>query len=73
MGKNHNSVVVFQIQLKFWWMIPISVKLNHTKFEPKTQRHRLGMGVGSGQPRVEKLQFRAKNSFFFPQNHSNLF
>ena len=22
MGKNQNSVVVLQIRLKFWWMIP---------------------------------------------------
>ena len=33
MGKNQNSVVVLQIRVKFWWMIPISVKYNHTKFE----------------------------------------
>ena len=33
MGKNQDSVVVLQIRLKFWWMIPMGVKYNHTKFE----------------------------------------
>ena len=33
MGKNQNSVVVLWIWLKFWWMIPMGVKYNHTKFE----------------------------------------
>ena len=33
MGKNQNSVVVLWIWLKFWSMIPIGVKYNHTKFE----------------------------------------
>ena len=30
MGKNQNSVVVLQTQVKFWWMIPMGVKYNHT-------------------------------------------
>ena len=38
MGKNQNSVVVLRIWLKFWWMIPMSVRDNHTKFEQETQR-----------------------------------
>ena len=38
MGKNQNSVVVLQIRLKFWWMIPMGVKYNDTKFEQETQR-----------------------------------
>ena len=25
MGKNQNSVVVLQIRVKFWWMIPMGV------------------------------------------------
>ena len=32
MGKNQNSVLVLQIRLKFWWMIPMVVKYNHTKY-----------------------------------------
>ena len=32
MGKNQNSVVVLPIRVKFWWMIPMGVKYNHTKF-----------------------------------------
>ena len=33
MGKNQNSVVGVQIRVKFWWMIPMGVKYNHTKIE----------------------------------------
>ena len=40
MGKNQKSVVVLWIWLKFWCMIPMGVKYNHTKFEQKTQRWR---------------------------------
>ena len=65
MGENQNSVVVLRIRLKFWWMIPIGVRDNHTKFEPETQRWRPGAGVASGGPWFQKLQFRAKNSHFW--------
>ena len=64
MGKNQNSVVVLQIRLKFWWMIPMGVKYNHTKFERETQWWRPGTGLTSGGPQFQKLQFRAKNSHF---------
>ena len=64
MGKNQNSVVVFWIWLKFWCMIPMAVKYNHTKFEPETQRWRLGTGVASGGPQLQKLQCGAKKSHF---------
>ena len=37
MGKKRNSVVVLWIWLKFWWMIPMGVKDNHTKSERETQ------------------------------------
>ena len=62
MGKNQNSVVVFWIWLKFWCMIPMGVKYNHTKFERETQQWRPGTGSASGGPLFQKLQFRAKNS-----------
>ena len=65
MGKNHNSVMVLWILVKFWWMIPMGVKYNHTKFEQKTQRWRPGTGFPSGRPQFQKLQFRAKNSHFW--------
>ena len=64
MGKNQNSVVGVQIRVKFWWMIPMGVKYNHTKFEHETQRWRPGTGFASGGPRFQKLHFRAKNSHF---------
>ena len=65
MGKNQNSVVVLQIRLKFWWMIPMGVKYNHTKFEQETQRWRPGTGFASGGLRFQNMQFRAKNSHFW--------
>ena len=65
MGKNQNSVMVLRIQVKFWCMIPMGVKYNHTKFEPETPRWRPGTGFASGGPRFQKLQFRAKNSHFW--------
>ena len=65
MGQNQNSVVVLRIQVNFWWMIPMGVKYNHTKFEQETQRWRPGTGFASGGPRFQKLQFRAKNSHFW--------
>ena len=68
MGKNQNSVVVLHIRLKFWWMIPMGVKYNHTKFEQETQRRRPGTGFASGGPQFQKLQFRAKNSHFWAKN-----
>ena len=68
MGKNQNSIVVLQIRVKFWWMIPMSVKYNHTKFEPEAQRWGSGTGFASGGPQFQKLQLRAKNSHFWAKN-----
>ena len=65
MGQNQNSVVVLWIRVKFLWMIPMSVKYNHTKFEQETQRWWPGTGSASGRPQFQKLQFRAKNSHFW--------
>ena len=48
MGKNHNPVVLFRIPPKFWWMIPMGVKYNYTKFEQETQWWRPGTGFASG-------------------------
>ena len=45
MHKNHNSVVVLWIQPRFWWMIPMVVNDNHTKYVEETHRWRLGTGV----------------------------
>ena len=65
MGKIQISVVVLWIWLKFWCMIPMGVKYNHTKFEAETQRWRPGTGFASGGPQFQKLQCRAKNSHFW--------
>ena len=65
MGKNRNSVVVLWIGVKFWWMIPMGVNYNHTKFEHGTRRWWPGTGSASGGPQFQKLQFRAKNSHFW--------
>ena len=48
MEKNENSAVVLQIWVEFWWMIPMGVKYNHTKFEQKTQRWRPGTEFARG-------------------------
>ena len=65
MGKNQTSVVVLHIPLKFWWMIPMCVKHNHTKFEQETQQWRPETGFASGGPHFQKLQFKAKNGHFW--------
>ena len=64
MGNNRNSIPVLQIQLKFWWMIPIGVKHNHTTIEQETQWWRPGMGVTSGRPRFQNLSKVAKKCPF---------
>ena len=65
MGKDQTSVMVLQIRVKFWCMIPMGVKYSHTKFEQESQRWRPGTGFASGGPQFQKLQFRAKNSHFW--------
>ena len=67
MGENHGSVVVLRIRPKFWWMVPMGVRDNHTKYEPKTQLWRPGTGVASAGPPFQNLQFRAKISLFLPK------
>ena len=47
---------------EIWWMIPLGVKNNRTKFSPK-----LNGGSRERVSRVADLQFRAKNSFFCPK------
>ena len=64
MGENQNSVVLLRIRLKFWWMIPMGVKYNHTEFEQETQRWRPGKGFASGGPRFQKLSKMARKCLF---------
>ena len=64
MGENQTSVVVLRIWFKFWWMIPMGVRDNHTKFDQETHRWRAGTVFASGGPQFQKLQFRGKNSHF---------
>ena len=65
MGKTQTSVMVLRIWLKFWCMIPMGVKYNHTKFERETRRWRPGTGFANGGHQFQKLQFRAKTSHFW--------
>ena len=65
MGKNQNSVVVLRIWLKFWCVIPMGVKYNHTKFERETRRWRPATGFASGGPPFQNLSKMAKNAFFW--------
>ena len=72
MGKNQKSVVVLWIWLKFWCMIPMGVKYNHTKFEQKTQRWR------ERDSQVADLSFKTcslgpKIAIFGPKKHCNTF
>ena len=67
MGKNHCSVVVLRIRPKLWWMLPMGVRDNHTKYELDTQRWRPGTGVASAGPPFQNPQFRAKTSPFLPK------
>ena len=64
MGGNQNSVVVLRIRLKFWYMIPMGVKYNHTEFEQETQRWRPGTRFASGGPRFQNLSKMAKKCHF---------
>ena len=64
MGENQNSVVVLRIRLKFWWMIPMGVKYNHTEFEQETQRWRPGTGFASGGPGFQNLSKMARKCLF---------
>ena len=45
----------------------MGVRDNYTKYEPKTQRWRLGTGVASAGPPFQNLQLRAKISLFPPK------
>ena len=65
MGGNENSVVVLQIRLKFWWMIPMGVKYNHTEFEQETQLWRPATGFANGGPRFQNLSKMARECLFF--------
>ena len=72
MGKNQNSLVVLSIQVKFWLMIPMGVKYNHTKFEQETQRWR------ERHSRVADLSFKncnlgPKTAIFGPKKPWNTF
>ena len=64
MGKNQYSAVVPRIWLKFWWMIPMGVKYNHTKFERETRQWRPAMGFASGGPRFQNLPKMARKCLF---------
>ena len=74
MGKNQNSVVMLQIWVKFWWMIPMDVKYNQTKFEQ--EKH-----SGGGRERdsqVADLSFKncsvgQKTTIFGPKKPWNTF
>ena len=53
-----------EIWLEFWWMIPMSMKYNHTKFEQETQQCRPGTGIASGGPQFQILSKLAKKCHF---------
>ena len=67
MGENLISVVVLRVRPKFWWMLLMGVRDNHTRYEPKSQWWWPGMGVARAGPPFQNLQFRAKISLFLPK------
>ena len=54
MGKNQNSVVALWIWLKFWCMIPMGVKYNHTKFEQQNSTVAAKNGIRKWRTSVSK-------------------
>ena len=66
MGKSHSSVLVLRIWPKFWWMVPIGVRDNHTKYEPKAERWRPAIGVAGAGPPLKICNSGAKTAFFGP-------
>ena len=73
MGKNQNSVVVLQIGVKFWCMIPMGVKYNHTKFEQETQRWRPGHDSQLADLRFKNCSLGPKAAIFGPKKARNTF
>ena len=74
MGKNQNSVVVLHIRLKFWWMIPMGVKYNHTNSLSK----KLNGGGRERDSQVADLSFKKcslglKTAIFGPKKPWNTF
>ena len=67
MGGNHSSVVVLRIRQFFWWMLPMGVRDNHTKYEPK-----LNSGGRKWVSQLPDLHFKIcnlgpKSAFFLPK------
>ena len=54
MGKKQNSVVVLRIWVKFWWMIPMGVRDNPTKYEPENSTVAAGNGCRKWRTSVSK-------------------
>ena len=63
--------MVLPIRPKFWWMLPMGVRDNHTKYEPDPPRWRSGTGVASGGPPFQNPQFTAKLTLFCPKPSRN--
>ena len=61
---------MLRIWPKFWSMLPIRVRDNHTKYEAKNQRWRPATAVASAGAPGQNLQLRAKIGLFFAQNRS---
>ena len=59
--------MVLWIWLQFWWMIPLGVKYNHTKFERETGRWRPGTGSAGGGPQFQKTAVWGQKQPFWGQ------
>ena len=67
MGKNQNSVVVLWIWVKFWWMIPMGVRDNHTKIEQETHRWQPETAVARGGRGLKNCNLGPKTAIFGPK------
>ena len=61
------TIVLLRIPPKFWWMMPMGVRDNHTNFEQETQRWHPRMGVARGGPSFQKLSKIGEKFPFFWQ------
>ena len=70
MGKNHSSVVVLRIRLKFWWMLPMGATT-------QSMSQKLNGGGRERASQVPDFHFKIchlgpKSAFFCPKPLLNL-
>ena len=64
MKENQSSVEVLRIQPKVWWMLPMGVRDNNTKYEPTVAS---GNGRRKYRTSISKSAVYGQNAPFFPR------